>query len=238
VATICINPSGRYHAPRHSPLDRIPVGARFSAPVHTGPWAHPASCTMGTGSFPGIKRGRGVTLTAHPLLVPWSWKSRATPLLPLRDVRPVQRLSACKRGRGVTLTAHPLLVPWSWKSRATPLLPLRDVRPVQRLSACTRVHFTLYQLCRSLTEMQTCVHIKYQLFLSCPNQNSSGSNFLLNYIYLSDSVSLYNSGRWPIWRTITSIICLFESSTCSEQLCAHPQVDSCINTTSGIITVC
>ena len=46
--------------------DRIPVGARFSAPVHTGPGAHPAFCTMGTGSFPRVKRGRGVTLTPHP----------------------------------------------------------------------------------------------------------------------------------------------------------------------------
>ena len=52
--------------------DRIPVGSRFSAPVQTGPGAHPASCTMGTGSFPGVKSGRGVTLTPHPLLVPWS----------------------------------------------------------------------------------------------------------------------------------------------------------------------
>jgi hypothetical protein len=47
-------------------------GARFSAPVQTGPRAHPASCTMGTGSFPGVKSSRGVTLTPHPLLVPWS----------------------------------------------------------------------------------------------------------------------------------------------------------------------
>jgi len=46
--------------------DRIPVEARFSAPVQTGPEAHPASCTMGTGSFPGVKSGRGVTLTPHP----------------------------------------------------------------------------------------------------------------------------------------------------------------------------
>ena len=72
-------------------------GARFSAPVQTGPEAHPASCTMGTGSFPGVKSGRGVTLTPHPLLVPWSWKGRAIPLLPLWAVRPVQSLSACKR---------------------------------------------------------------------------------------------------------------------------------------------
>ena len=57
--------------------------------------AHPASCTMGTGSFPGVKSGRGVTLTPHPLLVPWSWKSTAIPLLPLWAVRPVQSLSAC-----------------------------------------------------------------------------------------------------------------------------------------------
>ena len=32
-----------------------PVGARFSAPIQTGSEAHPASCTMGTGSFPGVK---------------------------------------------------------------------------------------------------------------------------------------------------------------------------------------
>jgi len=31
------------------------VEARFSAPVQTGPGAHPASYTMGTGSFPGVK---------------------------------------------------------------------------------------------------------------------------------------------------------------------------------------
>ena len=35
-------------------------GARFSAPVQTGPGAHPASCTMGTGSFPrgNVRPGR------------------------------------------------------------------------------------------------------------------------------------------------------------------------------------
>ena len=39
-------------------------GARFSAPVQTGPGAHPASRTMGTESFPGVKRpGRGADPT-------------------------------------------------------------------------------------------------------------------------------------------------------------------------------
>ena len=32
------------------------MGARFSAPLQTRPGAYPASCTMGTGSFPGVKR--------------------------------------------------------------------------------------------------------------------------------------------------------------------------------------
>jgi hypothetical protein len=45
--------------------DRIPV-PRFSAPVQTGPGAHPASYKMGTGSFPGLKRpGRGVDHPNH-----------------------------------------------------------------------------------------------------------------------------------------------------------------------------
>jgi hypothetical protein len=42
-------------------------GRDFSAPVQTGPGAHPASCTMGTGSFLGVRSGRGVTLTPHPI---------------------------------------------------------------------------------------------------------------------------------------------------------------------------
>jgi hypothetical protein len=57
----------------------------------------PASCTMDTRSFPGVKSGRGVMLTPHPLLVLWSRKGRAIPLLPLWAVRPVQSLSACTR---------------------------------------------------------------------------------------------------------------------------------------------
>ena len=77
--------------------DWFPVRARFSAPVQTGPGAHTASCTIGTGSFPGVKSGRGMTLTPHPLLVPWSWKSRAIPLLPSWGARPVQGLNACTR---------------------------------------------------------------------------------------------------------------------------------------------
>jgi len=44
--------------------------------VQTDPGAHPASYKMGTGYFSGVKCGRGVLLTTHPLPVPRSWKSR------------------------------------------------------------------------------------------------------------------------------------------------------------------
>jgi hypothetical protein len=46
--------------------DEIPVRARFSAPVQTGPGAHPASYTVGTGSLPGVRwPGRGVEHPPH-----------------------------------------------------------------------------------------------------------------------------------------------------------------------------
>jgi len=56
-------------------------GARFSAPIQTGPGTHPASYTIGTGCFPGGKRlGRGVD---HPPPSSAEVKeSRAVSLLP------------------------------------------------------------------------------------------------------------------------------------------------------------
>jgi hypothetical protein len=46
--------------------DRIPMEARLSAPVQTGPGTHPASCTIGTGFFRWVKRPeRGVDHPYH-----------------------------------------------------------------------------------------------------------------------------------------------------------------------------
>jgi len=46
--------------------DRIPVGARFSAPIETGPGAHPASCTMGYRVFFGGKERPGRDAETSP----------------------------------------------------------------------------------------------------------------------------------------------------------------------------
>jgi len=46
---------------------------------------------MGTGSFPGVKCGRGVLLNTQPLLMPRSWKIRAIPLPTLWATRGLER---------------------------------------------------------------------------------------------------------------------------------------------------
>jgi len=61
------------------------------------PWGPPNLLYNWYRVFPGGKERPGRDIDPSPLLVPWSRKSRAIPLLPLWTVRPVQRLSACTR---------------------------------------------------------------------------------------------------------------------------------------------
>jgi hypothetical protein len=42
-------------------------------------------------------------------------------------------------------------------------------------------------------------------------------------------------GNKLVTQFLLYVICLFESSTCFEQLCAHPLEDNCMNTTSGMM---
>jgi hypothetical protein len=61
---------------------RLDDPGTFSAPIQTGPGAHPASYTVGTWSFLGVKRLRcGVDHTP-----PSSAKVKETPLLGLHDL--------------------------------------------------------------------------------------------------------------------------------------------------------
>jgi hypothetical protein len=65
-----------------------PDGARFSAPVQTGPGAQPVSYITGTGSFPGVKRtGRGVDYPPHLLTrLKKEYSYTSTPPLGLREL--------------------------------------------------------------------------------------------------------------------------------------------------------
>ena len=123
-------------------------------------------CTTGTGSFPRVKSGRGLTLTPHNLLVPFSKRSKSITVLLLWAVRPLQSLSACTvqlylyspyGPYGLCRASVPVRYsytstppmyrtactePQCLYSTAIPLLPLWAVRPVQSLSACTRATFT------------------------------------------------------------------------------------------------
>jgi hypothetical protein len=77
------------------------VWARFSAPFQTGPGAHPASCTMSTGFFPGVKRpGRGADTPLH---------------LQCRGL---------KKGGGIPLRTQRNLVAYKWGTFTLPALTL------------------------------------------------------------------------------------------------------------------
>jgi len=77
--------------------DRIPVGGEI---FHTCPdrhWGPPSLLYNGYRVFPGGKEWPVRDAAPHPVLVPWSRKSTAIPLLPLCAVRSVQSLCACTK---------------------------------------------------------------------------------------------------------------------------------------------
>jgi hypothetical protein len=63
-------------------VDRIPVGARYSASVQTGPVGPPSLLYNGYRVFHGDKKRPGRDADSSPLLVPWSRNDRAIPLPP------------------------------------------------------------------------------------------------------------------------------------------------------------
>ena len=95
------------------------MGAKISAPVHTGPGAHPASYTMGTGSLLGVKRpGRGVDHTPPSSA---EVKERVDlclcfPTGPSCHVLPFYKPSVIKGREGVTSTPASYLESHGFKS--------------------------------------------------------------------------------------------------------------------------
>ena len=208
--------------------DRIPVSARFSTLVQTGPGAHPASCTMGTGFFPGIKSGRGLTLTPHPLIVPWSWNGRAIPLLPLWAVRIVQSRSSCTR-------VHFTLPQCLYKGA----LYLTSV-PVQGctlpyLSACTTVHFTLPQRLYKGALYLNSVPVQNALYLtSVPVQGA----LYLNSVPVQDALYLTSvpvQGCTLPYLSACTGCTLPYLSACTE--CTLPYLNACTGCTLVLLYI-
>jgi len=104
-------------------------------PVQTCPGAHPASCKMGTGSFPGgkVRPGRAADRPPPSKLrdgrsgIESRWRQDVPPIQTSPGVHPATckmctgSFPGVKCALGVLLTTHHLLVPRSWKNRAIPL---------------------------------------------------------------------------------------------------------------------
>jgi len=96
--------------------DRIPVGARISASVRSGPGAPPSPLYNGYRIFPGNKAGRGVALTTHPHLA--KGKGKSVPLQAWSGPEGSRKLrfpdfmkTAQDGGKVVSLTHRPPLPP-------------------------------------------------------------------------------------------------------------------------------
>jgi hypothetical protein len=163
-------------------------GARFSAPIQTGPGAHPASCTMGTGSFPGVKSGRGATLPPHPLPLPWSWKSRAIPLLPQWAV---QSLSARTTVHfsfylyiSITVTGH-----------------VRTARkPTQATSCTSEVPHKRSSLNNALSPTQPILHLMVWWQVNRLGKDMKG----VGHFLLQTQCSIYLDG-WVKWKYFSTV---------------------------------
>ena len=121
------------------------MGARFSALVQTGPGAHPASCTIGTGSFLGLKIPSNAMVkkeqsyTSTPPMgrtactEPQCLYSTSIPLLPLWAIRPVHSLSACT----VQLYLYSPCGPFSLYTASVPVQYSYNSTPPMGRTACT-----------------------------------------------------------------------------------------------------
>jgi len=117
------------------------VGARISAPVQNGPEAHPASYTLGTGSFPGVKRpGRGVD---HPLPSSAKVKERVelylySPSGPSRSVLGWKLTLSLPLGKGAQLSHQPVWLLGGYRLPNTFELNicLEEITPYNCLGKC------------------------------------------------------------------------------------------------------
>ena len=201
------------------------MGVRFSTPVQTGLGAHPASCTMSTGSFLGLKSGRGVTLTPHPpssAMVKKKYSYTSTPPMGCTACTEPQ----CQYNGALYLYLY-LYSPYELYGlyRASvpvqgctlplpiPLLPLYAIQPVQSLSACTRVHFTFTY---TSTPPMGC--------MACTEPQCLYNGALYLYLYLCSPYVLYSKYRASV--SVLTVHCTFTYTSTPPMCrtaCTEPQ---------------
>jgi len=116
-----------------------PGGGEIFRTCPDRPWGPPILLYNGYMDLSGGKERPGRDSEPHPLLVPWSRKGRAIPLLPPWAVRPVQSLSACTRVQ-FTLYFRPIRTDKQWNMRwINPLNP--ELNPIFYLLALLAHHF-------------------------------------------------------------------------------------------------
>jgi len=94
--------------------DRIPVGARFSAPLQTGPGAHLASCKLVPSLFPGVKAAGAWRWPPTPSSKSKVKRSRYKPAVAQRVCRGIALLfhdRGTRRGWVVSSTPRPHFTP-------------------------------------------------------------------------------------------------------------------------------
>jgi hypothetical protein len=131
--------------------------------VQTGSEAHPASCTMGTGSpFPGAKRGRGVTLTTHPHLVPRSRMSTSYILSPQASTWRVARQLCffCLTWRSMKIKRSCCLFLQSWSLSAMRMGGIRSSESVVITDEITGRHKPQYHTLHSLFTAVRASHLR------------------------------------------------------------------------------
>ena len=161
------------------------------------PWGPPSLLYSGYRFFPGVKSGWGVTLTPHLLLVPWSWKSRAIPLLLLWAIGPVQSLSVCTR-------VHFTFTFYSSIDSIESLMPQTFITPVRYISILKPSRCTIFRVYWILFYMFRAVF--------APIIRSSRL-YIQRHIYVVQVSWLHASGREM---ELSSFSCPLE---CSQQTC-------------------
>jgi hypothetical protein len=129
------------------------LGWNFSHPSRPalGPTQPPVQWVPGLSW--GVKGGRGVTLTPYPLLVPWSRKGRAIPLLPLWAVRPVLA-SVPVQGCNFRYMHYIL-----WACCNCLLMSMNIVASLPQTFQCACTAFILCVFCRKLIFCADILHV-------------------------------------------------------------------------------